>query len=277
MLSSLFPTERHPEEYTPLLTNRYNIDDSDIDSDSDTSSVDLTESYTQETNDWLFSLINWDQIFDNAATFLHINFRDYDYDRYASTNLKTKQKNASKLYDTSVDTFNYFLSSLTNNRINMNKLNQPQNTALALHKRSDCNNNNFNVSIYEIIYDRVAKSRLYSLKHVFDAIYPDLNVSVNRIVAEIVSFELAPDTLKHMIYKSIISEYHKRCRPSFYKTLIVVWNWAIYLIFFAVHIMWLQFVWMDFLKHFNWTDSKATTPSDASSEVSGIFISISLP
>eukprot|EP01083_Nonionella_stella_P046213 123719_1 len=266
MLSSSFLVEQDPEEYIPLLLNRYDFDN-ESNHDSDTSIVmehvddptddDVSMVSMHKNDDWLFTLINWDQIFVDAASHLHIKFTDYDYDRY-DTNGKDKLKHALKNTTSTVDTFNYFLSTLSNGRINMSNINGTSSTNPI--------SNAYSVSIYEIIYDRVAKSRLYSLQCLLDELYPDLNASTTRIVAEIVKFELAPDTIRHLLYKSIINQYTKQCHPSLYKSFILISNWLIYILFFVIHIMWLQFVWMDFLKHFNWDDDDDDDGQDASQE-----------
>ncbi len=55
-----------------------------------------------------YLIINWDQIFEGAASYLNINFTDYDYDRYdiSNSNNNTNPLNTNK---SSVDTFNYFV------------------------------------------------------------------------------------------------------------------------------------------------------------------------
>ncbi len=247
--------QQDQEEYIPLLLNRYDYDnESDNSSDSPAiSDIDDTSSIISihKNGNWLFTLIKWDQIFEGAASYLNINFTDYDYDRYE---ISDNNNNTNSITNkSSVDTFNYFLSSLSNGEINMNKL--PNNITE--------NNTHCNDSIYEIIYDRVAKSRLYSLKQVFNEVYPSLNVSnCNRIVAEIIKFELAPDTIRHLLYKSIINQYNKQCYPIIFKWFILISNWFIYIIFFGIHIMWLQFVWIDFLKHFSWDNNNNDTNTD---------------
>jgi len=259
MLSSLFH-DYDQEEYTPLISelDRYPVDHpldtssiSGSECDSDVATDDEDEA-TLKKNDWLFRLINWDQIFEQAAAHLNINFNDYDYDRYTDPS----KDDAIPSNVSSVDTFNYFMSSLSNG--NLKVTDKPPGVGSSCYAKSRAvattSSNDYAVTIYEIIYDRVAKSRLFSLKGILDDVYPEESVTVNRILAEIVSFELAPDTIRHMLYRSIIHEYCRRCRPKWSKLVITASNWLIYIAFFAVHIMWLQFVWVDFLKHFNWRD-----------------------
>jgi len=269
----LLPAARFPAELDKLP---YSDSESEVSVDSTfpcDADGDLQHLPSGDKHNWLFSLINWDQIFENAASFLNINFTDYDYDRYGKatksshTHKSAAVNNTSSTFNTSsVDTFNYFLSSLTNNRINM-KIHKDATDLTA----ATTDDTNYSLSIYEIIYDRVAKSRLYSLSTIMDECYPSLNVgSVHRILAEIVSFELAPNTIRHMLYTSIINEYEKQCRPTMYKTLILVCNWVTYIAFFAVHIMWLQFVWMDFLHHFKWNDDDETPDGGDLSDADGL-------
>ena len=278
MLSSLFH-DYDPEEYTPLISD---LDHYPVDHPLDTSSLsgsdddsdleDEDDEAILKKNDWLFRLINWDQIFQNAAAHLDINFTDYDYDRYTDPS----KKDVIPTNVSSVDTFNYFMSSLSNG--NLKVTHKPPGATSNAMASGPGPSNNFVVTIYEIIYDRVAKSRLYSLKGILDDVYPELNVTVNRILAEIVRFELAPDAIRHMLYRSIINEYHKRCRPRWSKMVIVANNWLIYMAFFAVHIMWLQFVWIDFLKHFNWKDNPPhdngppTDMIDPGTAMDGVFV-----
>lgn len=269
MLSSLFH-EFDPEEYTPLISDldHYPVDHpldtssaSGSDDDSDLDDEDDDEAVLKK-NEWLFRLINWDQIFQNAAAHLNINFNDYDYDRYTTPSTKDVIPNNVS----SVDTFNYFMSSLSNGNLKVtdkppgSSSTSNSNKSMDVISTMNVKSSNFAVTIYEIIYDRVAKSRLYSLKGILDEIYPEVNVTVNRILAEIIRFELAPDSIRHMLYRSIINEYHEQCRPKWSKMVILGMNWLIYIAFFAVHIMWLQFVWMDFLKHFNWRDDPPKSP-----------------